>query len=152
MLGCKTSFARGFTCRFCGFKIDKNENQTDILPLLGTHSDEQLYLQVYSQNSTHEKGEYENKYGFKRKCPLASLNNVSVWSIAPPDVLHDLAEGCVANLFSRFILKYALNLNSKEIISKIENFNFYFGKFKMGVDKQMFKFRKTKAVQVTKIF
>ena len=148
MLGCKIGFSRGFTCRFCGFKIDKNIIQTDIVSLLGTPSDEKLYIRTYSQSSNDEKAVYENKYGLKRKCPFVSLENVSIWNIAPPDVLHDLAEGCVATLFCRFIFKNSLNLKPKETIAKVEKFNFYYGKFKMGFEKQVFKFRKAKAVQV----
>lgn len=150
LLGCKMAFSKGFTCRFCGFKIDKNNIQTDILPLLGTNSDRELYFDIYSQNLPVRREEYEQKYGFKLKCPLISLDNVDVWNIAPPDVLHDLAEGCVSKLFSRFILTSAINLKTAEIISKIEKFNFYFGKFKMRFASKVFIFRKTKAVQVIK--
>lgn len=144
-------------CRYCGTKLCDLKNYHDKPPLLGgdnLESDLREYEQYVKAAGEHVAAgkpikSYRNRFNVIRPCALLSLPGIDLWSVSPPDVLHDLSEGVVDKLLKLLIMKYALKgLRKAQVLNIVNKFKFSNGKFKMRIDKGEFEFSSAKAVQV----
>lgn len=144
ILGYHTNFKCGiYRCRLCGALDIQN---SDINPLMGDDDDIEMYIDAFASDNRQLK----QRYGWMEQFALSCLSGVNVWSIAPTDCLHDLAEGVVDKLLCKFILVFCIkHKSSEEVAERIRDFDFYHGKFSIYFSKETKSFKiSAKAVQV----
>ena len=123
------------------------ECECKIKELLGSSEDIERYNDCLRKIIENEK-QPANEFGLQQEFIFAKLPGVNVWSIGPPDILHDLPEGIDDRLLAELVLKDAISLPTSEIVDRIEKFNFYHGKFLIKYKEGMFHMKRSKAVQV----
>ena len=150
MLRVKMSWNTGFVCRRCGASFHEIQDENiPLRPLLGKPQDIEEYNNVIRKINNNEPGALNNQFNVQGECIFTRLSGVTIWNSSPPDAMHDVAEGIIERIIPRFVLKYAIDLQSSEIVSRINEFNFYNGSIKVRYENRAFILKSgTKAVQV----
>ncbi|KAH9418280.1 hypothetical protein DERP_010146 [Dermatophagoides pteronyssinus] len=135
ILGFKMSFGQGSICRECLTK--REDYKTSRLHGLFDYSNV-----TFECLPRPEKRIRPNDYGLKNECILTELGGVNIGNIMPPDMFHDLHEGCIEWIIA--VVLFSLMKSSKKalsqhaIINKMEHFQLYHGR--ISVDYKSKKF------------
>ena len=121
--------------------------QVEIKPLLGKPEDVERYNECFRKLLEEEQLPV-NEFNLDNEFIFGKLPGVTVWSIGPPDILHDLPEGIDDRLLTQLVLKDAIDLPPNEIVQRIKSFKFYHGKFIISCKSGHFSITRSKAVQV----
>jgi hypothetical protein len=142
--GWSSHFGVGFICRYCG-ATGAQVQSSEVLPLFDAKD-----LNDYNQmiHSSHQNLQ-PNRFGLKQPCALSRFGNI--FHLFPEDPLHDLAEGEVKRIMTRWILN-CVDLSRQEIIDKVKNFEFFHGKIPISYYQGKFRMSGAKAVQVCNLF
>ncbi|XP_075678193.1 uncharacterized protein LOC113794060 [Dermatophagoides pteronyssinus] len=129
ILGFSMSFGRSSNCRECLIKRER-------------YTEDRCHSILESDGINLENSVKNIVF---RDCILTQLKGVTIANIAPPDIFHDLFEGCLKPITYLFLKEMiscknkGLDLTSSIVIKRLQNFKFYNGDILVVYEKNKFK-------------
>lgn len=116
ILGLKSSWGKGFRCRFCGIGHNEMQQQSEALDLLKVRED------ITKLNAKEEASLF------------CELEDFTIFNSTPPDLTHDLSEGVLNRVLVQVLLPLGLNydhdFSRNDAVKVLEKFKLRHGNIK----------------------